>query len=1151
MRPLTSHSAPFRTGILALVGLFTLALTLVATVSQTAAPGAAAEPPAARPGYAVVGLFVAGNRISETQVAGVGGATFGLFTSRPPEANLNTDTGIVSGITPVATCTSTADGWCNAEIPIGTGAGQVASGTRLWISPIALPGDWTSPAYWQTAPLTTTAATRLRTQHVFQTPALTSNSRFVSGTTGWLSDPGNTVTDTAFMTANGGSNTTNPNSGNYFQRRTASAGYWPLIEGNPSLHTDQCGVNIAFVIDLSSSVQQAGELGNLKTALANGVDALRGTPSQVALVTFGTGSPANGFPNSNTNLMPVASTADANRVKDQFAGWSTIPTNYTNWDAPLNEVAAINQPDGDPNHIDIAIVLTDGNPTVYGDIPGHLTNNPTIPAGSGFTRFRELENATASANRVKSQGTRVVAVGVGDGLDERSSYNLRTISGSHKYAGTGPVLGSDYLQESSYAEAAQQLRSLIVGLCAPSISVVKQIVPAGGTIADAYTPSTPWEFTASTTTAGASVTPPPSRQTDTTTGATNFDVTVPNSSTADFDVAETPQAGYTLRPVSPDGTALDPGGQNAYCTNKGADGDEPVTVTNVGNGFTVHDMNDEAVITCVVYNEAPDFAQASVVVHKRWRVTTSAGTTTYDEGQQPEDLQATLRLGGPAPAGLSEQSWSVVRHGYRGRDTVTPPAPTPGESVPVAEDVGIIPPGCTLTSATMAGTGITGDRDLGTTSPSTTVDDIQAGLNAWTITNAVTCHSHLILHKQVVNGPASPDSWTLHAHGPASALTGPSGTTGVAREVTPQAAYQLAEQAGDDPELLNYVQPDQRDRPLQWPQSTGSVDCVQTGSGGAEQPGDPMGVEGAVMVPLGQTMTCTFSNVTASLTVIKDVSGGTADPSDFHFSVEPVAPHPDGLPARHFEGAAAPGHSTIVRPGQRYRISETGGPGGYQLTGLRCTPADLTAGDELTIAAGASAVCTATNSFSTWTAEKSSDPAPGRIDPGTTITYTLTARHLDGNPTHDVIVTDDLTEVLRHATFVDGSIDASAGTAHLAGDTIEWTIPVLHDVETVRFQVHVDDNTYGATLSNQLGTHTTGDPSDPDTPATDGDKAVDCATVTGDPDCASTVHTVADRPGVSLPGTGGPRLELALGGALLLALGVFVVAFASRRRRTP
>src|SRR5690606_34603026 len=84
----------------------------------------------------------------------------------------------------------------------------------------------------------------------------------------------------------------------------------------------------------------------------------------------------------------------------------------TNWDRGLWQVAA------DPTGYDLTIVITDGNPTVYG-------------AGKGpgdFTSFKEMEEAIFSANAIKAEGTRLLAVGVGDGVSG-SGANLRAVSG--------------------------------------------------------------------------------------------------------------------------------------------------------------------------------------------------------------------------------------------------------------------------------------------------------------------------------------------------------------------------------------------------------------------------------------------------------------------------------------------------------------------------------------------------------------------------------------------------------------------------------------------------------------------------------------------------------------------------------------------------
>ena len=94
----------------------------------------------------------------------------------------------------------------------------------------------------------------------------------------------------------------------------------------------------------------------------------------------------------------------------------------------------------------------------------------------GLTRFREIENGIFSANGLKAQGTRVIAFGVGAGVNQ-SGQNLRSISGT--------TLNSDYFQTTDYATAGNQLRPLALGACSGTISVIKQVIPPGGTTATA------------------------------------------------------------------------------------------------------------------------------------------------------------------------------------------------------------------------------------------------------------------------------------------------------------------------------------------------------------------------------------------------------------------------------------------------------------------------------------------------------------------------------------------------------------------------------------------------------------------------------------------------------------------------------------------
>jgi hypothetical protein len=67
--------------------------------------------------------------------------------------------------------------------------------------------------------------------------------------------------------------------------------------------------------------------------------------------------------NGNLELTPVTTPASADVVNDHVSKLSITIGDATNWDQGLWQIAA------DPNHYDLAVVLTDGDPTRYGAAP--------------------------------------------------------------------------------------------------------------------------------------------------------------------------------------------------------------------------------------------------------------------------------------------------------------------------------------------------------------------------------------------------------------------------------------------------------------------------------------------------------------------------------------------------------------------------------------------------------------------------------------------------------------------------------------------------------------------------------------------------------------------------------------------------------------
>ncbi|HEY5117515.1 MAG TPA: hypothetical protein VIJ00_18475, partial [Nakamurella sp.] len=821
--------------------------------------GVFAVPPATG-NNAVITVKVGGDRVSTSGVTPLAGVTLRLYdgTSAPT--------------TPVAdswaTCVSDAAGDCSFVVPnTQTGTAGVNRDRRFWVVQTGTAAGWFANTSLVTGgdPFATTA-------YRFQT-----GSQLRAGSTYASSG-----VNASFMLGTGNENA------------VASGGIWQNSRNNPTLPA-KCGLNVALIIDTSGSVGAA--LPNLKTAAKTFTNSLVGTPSQLALFTFATTAPANSTNNQNRPLTPVSTTAGAATVNGWIDGLTS--TGGTNWDRGFAQVAQSG------STYDVAVVITDGNPTFY--------NNPVEGPGY-YTRFREMENGIFSANAIKANGTRMIAFGVGSGVSGPAN-NLIAVS--------GPTLNSDYYQTTDYAVAGAALRALALGNCRGSVSVIKQVVPSTapvGSITGAV-PAGGWQFAASTTTSGVTIAPA-SGATAAGTGALSFALTFPGGTTsAQVAVSETQQPGYTLVPVS---------GANAVCTNLQTN--TAITVTNSGaTGFTVPTPSTDP-LSCTVYNRQPN-PGATISVAKKWVV----NGTSYDEGLQPAGLSASLSIAGAA------QGWGVPRTGFQ-----------QGNTVSFTESTSISLLGCTLTGnrVTLAnGTVVDAALPYSAT--------LVAGANTYTVTNTVTCTTRLTLNKTVRGGTALPSAWTLTATAPSGAAAGPTGTSGVTATVTPGARYVLSETGGTP----IYAQLAGANA-VPIPGSTVSWNCSQVANDGTTPvPGFSDGLNGGVTPPLGAWIQCTAINETVPITLIKRVvndNGGTAVPSDWSLTATPIGTVPPGLNPVTVTGSTA-GVTFNIRPGQQYSLTEAG-PAGYSMT-IDCVISELSPArtDVVSVPPGQTGVCTFTN----------------------------------------------------------------------------------------------------------------------------------------------------------------------------------------------
>ena len=259
---------------------------------------------------------------------------------------------------------------------------------------------------------------------------------------------------------------------------TARSGTWALSKDDPAL-PDGCGLRIALLIDLSSSITQA-ILPTYKAAARSFVESLKGTPSSVAIYTFGTTGPAPGANNATLPPVSVANQAGVTTLVSKINGL-TLPANSgTNWDAGFWQIVR----DMPKYHYQSAIIVTDGDPTYYGP-SGNLGGRGNL------TRFAEVENGIFSANALKNEGSSVLSVGIGTsshGL--RYTDNIRAIS--------GPVENTDYFN-TDFDTLSAVLAQVALRNCA-GLDLAKRAAPAaythaGQKITYTFTVTNPKYFT--------------------------------------------------------------------------------------------------------------------------------------------------------------------------------------------------------------------------------------------------------------------------------------------------------------------------------------------------------------------------------------------------------------------------------------------------------------------------------------------------------------------------------------------------------------------------------------------------------------------------------------------------------------------------------
>lgn len=291
------------------------------------------------------------------------------------------------------------------------------------------------------------------------------------------------------------------------------------------------------------------------------------------------------------------------------SSWQSANSNnqYTNWDQSLNQAST------DPG--DLVVYITDGDPTAYDfDRPGDpFSPGPPPDVGVGTDRNATvagitLERAVEGANQIKNSGARVLALGVGEALQDQASVDrLTQISGPDvaRSIGEFDVETTDVALVADFDDLAAAVRGLVLDLCSPSLTIRKFAQSASDA---SYQPADGWDIEVTPTVGGGFDWVLPAGAT----GPTASDATS-GGGFAQFQweplVEDAVSAALVEEDLSgrPDFVPGRPGPDNDYrCEFKNADGDVRVASGELTDGgatasFSLSGIGNE-IGTCSVYN---------------------------------------------------------------------------------------------------------------------------------------------------------------------------------------------------------------------------------------------------------------------------------------------------------------------------------------------------------------------------------------------------------------------------------------------------------------------------------------------------------------------------------------------------------------------
>ena len=589
---------------------------------------------------------------------------------------------------------------------------------------------------------------------------------------------------------------------------------------NPPIE-DSCGVNVTLVLDASGSIQSSNAVDDVRGAAQAFLDSLKNTDSTARVTQFATFSEVLAPTTliNDANLDPTTGVlggaiADYYNPKPPRPGGSSIfqydgsgatgsdgnwdlrndRNQYTNWDQSLEEAG------DEPS--ELVVYITDGEPTAY-DLNGDTTDADPPKAGPddvgvntnrGSADQVMVDRAVQEANIIKSSGTRVLAIGVGSATGSAALQDRLTLISGPQLVRDADLGAIDSLNDvdvavvTRFQDLAQFLRSVVLELCSPSLTITKR---AQAPDSAEYQPAPGWAMTVTPTVPGGYDWILPDTDPDTSkTLATNANGSAqfqwePNSTVDSVAlVEEAVQAGWDPgRPIGDDyrceardedgnirsvageltvagGTAsfeLDPIGQEVVtCTVWNSfDYESGITLTKVNAPTQIRgDLDPPATVTSTYVVENTGNSELSDVrlIDDRCSPVTLVSGDVGSDGKLPP---ATLPDGSDNPAA---ETWTFECT----RSFTTPDGPTPDNVVNTATVTALDPVGTQVRSVD------DDDVDIYTAAvnieKTADVDEVPRGVPAEiTYTYTVTNPASLALTNVVVTDDGGPNGLLYNA----------------------------------------------------------------------------------------------------------------------------------------------------------------------------------------------------------------------------------------------------------------------------------------------------------------------------------------------------------------------------------------------------